>query len=122
MCTDMFKKNPGDKLINYTDLNQVIESYGYDPFERIEEFILREVLPKYDCLTSVHRSHIDECGFPTVDFYIRYNVRLSFNEWLLLRDNVANDIRAFCRDNGLSDAFDECCLFVTISGDAVESI
>lgn len=120
MCTVMFKKNSGDKLINHKDLNQVIESYGYDPFDRIEEFILREVIPKYGCLTSVHRSNTDECGFPAMEFYIRYNVRLSFDEWLILRDKVAGDIREFCSDNGLSDAFHECCIFVTISGDAIE--
>lgn len=119
MCTDMFKKNMGDNLINYTDLNQVVDNYGYDPFERIEEFILRGIIPKYDCLVSVHRSNQDECGFPAIEFYIRYNVKLSFDEWLILRDNVANDIRLFCKENGLTDAFDECCLFVTISGDVV---
>ena len=32
----------GDNLINYTDLNQVVDIYGYDPFERIEEFIMRD--------------------------------------------------------------------------------
>ena len=115
----MFKKVMGENMINYTDLNHVIESYGYGPFERIEEFILRGVIPKYGCLTSVHRSNHDECGFPAIEFFIRYNVKLSFDELLILRDKVAGDIREFCSDNGLSDAFHECCIFVTISDDAI---
>lgn len=115
----MFKKQFGDKLINYTDLNQLIESYGYDPFERIEEFILREVIPKYGCLTSVHRSNTDECGFPSMEFYIRYNVKLSFEEWKKLDRNVIDDIRNFCKMNALDDALEECTIFVTLSGDAI---
>lgn len=118
MCTDMFKKVMGENMINYTDLNQVIESYGYDPFERIEEFILREVIPKYDCLTSVHRSNHDECGFPAIEFFIRYNVKLSFKDWEKLDENVIGDIRNFCKENGLDDALVECTIFVTVSGDA----
>ncbi|WP_407423670.1 hypothetical protein [Methanobrevibacter sp.] len=106
-------------MINYTDLNQVIENYGYDPFERIEEFILREIIPKYDCLISVHRSNIDECGFPTVDFYIRYNVKLSFKEWEKLDESVIEDIENFCKKNGIDDALDECTIFVTVSGDTI---
>ena len=117
MCADMFKKKTGEKMINYRDLNQVVDNYGYDPFERIEEFILREIIPKYDCLISVHRSNVDECGFPTTDFYIRYNVKLSFKEWEKLDENVIDDLRNFCKKNGLEDALDECTIFVTVSGD-----
>lgn len=119
MCTVMFKKNSGDNLINHKDLNQVIESYGYDPFERIEEFILREVIPKYGCLISVHRFNTDECGFPAMEFYIRYNVKLSFEEWKKLDRIVIDDIRNFCKSNGLDDELDECTIFVTVSGDAI---
>lgn len=68
MCTVMFKKNSGDNLINHKDLNQVIESYGYDPFERIEEFILREVIPKYGCLISVPDSIRMNADFPLWNF------------------------------------------------------
>ena len=106
-------------MINYTDLNQVIENYGYDPFERIEEFILREIIPKYDCLISVHRSNMDECGFPAIEFYIRYNVKLSFKQWKKLDGSVIEDIRNFCKKNGFDDVFDECTIFVTVSGDAI---
>ena len=58
----------------------LVADYGYDPFERIENFILKEVIPKYECLTTVHRSYFDECGFPGIEFYIRYNVKLSFEQ------------------------------------------
>ncbi len=119
MCTHMFKKLSGEKMINYADLNQVVENYGYDPFERIEEFILREVIPKYDCLASVHRSNFDECGFPAIEFYIRYNVKLSFKDERVLDAKVRDDIRIFCKNNGLYDAYRECALFVTVSGDAI---
>lgn len=118
MCTDMFKKVLGGNMINYSDLNQVIENYGFDPFERIEEFILREVIPKYDCLISVHRSNHDECGFPAIEFYIRYNVKLSFKDWENLDKKVIGDIRNFCKKNNLDDALAECTIFVTVSGDA----
>lgn len=106
-------------MINYTDLNHVVDNYGYVPFERIGEFILREIIPKYDCLVSVHRSNIDEYGFPTIDFYIRYNVKLSFKEWEKLDENVIEDLRNFCKKNGLEEALDECTIFVTVSDDAV---
>lgn len=119
MCTRMFKKFSGEKVINYADLNQVVESYGYDSFERIEEFILREVIPKYDCLISVHRSNQDECGVPAIEFYIRYNVKLSFKEWEKLDKKVIEDIRNFCLKNNLDEAYMECTIFITVSGDAI---
>lgn len=114
----MFKKNLGENMINNAELTEIINHYGYDPFETIENFILREVIPKYECLTTVHRSNFDECGFPAIEFYIRYNVKLSFEEEEVLDEIVCNDIRTFCKDNGLYEAYDKCCIFVTVSGDA----
>lgn len=117
MCTYMFKKIYGDKVITNKDVNHIIENYGYDPFEIIENFIANYVIPKYNCLTTVHRSYQDECGFPTIEFYIRYNVKLSLMEELKLDDQVVGDIWNFCQKNGLDDAFNNCTIYVTVSGD-----
>lgn len=113
----MFEKNKGEKMINNVELNEIINHYGYDPFETIENFILRQVIPKYECLTTVHRSNFDECGFPAIEFYIRYNVKLSFDDWEVLDAKVRDDILTFCQNNGLDDAYWRCCIFVTVSGD-----
>ena len=115
----MFHKFLGEIMQNYVDLYEIVADYGYDPFERIENFILREVIPKYDCLTTVHRSNVDECGFPAIEFYIRYNVKLSFEQNQKLDSLVTEDIRTFCKNNGLRDAYKQCCFYITVSGDAV---
>lgn len=117
MCTYMFKKSLGEKMINNVELTEIINYYGYDPFETIENFIFREVIPKYGCLTTVHRSNFDEWGFPTIDFYIRYNVKLSFEDEEKLDAKVRDDIRTFCKNNGLCEAYRKCTIFVTVSGD-----
>lgn len=80
MCTLMFQKLLGEIMIKYEDFYELVANYGYDPFERIEDFIEKEVIPKYGCLTDVHRSYFDECGFPAIEFYIRYDVKLSFEQ------------------------------------------
>lgn len=54
-----------------------------------------------------------------MEFYIRYNVKLSFEEWKKLDRIVIDDIRNFCKSNGLDDELDECTIFVTVSGDAI---
>lgn len=113
----MFKKILGENMINNAELTEIINYYGYDPYETIENFILNEVIPKYECLTTVHRSHFDECGFPTIDFYIRYNVKLSFEDWEKLDAKVRNDIYAFCKNNGFYEAYRKCTIFVLMSGD-----
>ena len=114
----MFKKDVGENMINNAELTEIINHYGYDPFETIENFILREVIPKYECLTTVHRSNFDECGFPAIQFYIRYNVKLSFEDEEVLDAKVRDDIWTFCKNNGLDEAYGRCCIFVTVSGDA----
>ena len=119
MCTYMFHKFLGEIMQNYVDLYEIVADYGYDPFERIENFILKEVIPKYECLTTVHRSYFDECGFPAIEFYIRYNVKLSFEQNQKLYSLVTEDIRTFCRNNDLWDAYEQCCFLITVSGDAV---
>ena len=119
MCTLMFKKFSGVNMLNTNDFQGIVSEYGYDPFERIENYILKNVIPKYECLTTVHRSNHDECGFPSIEFYIRYNRKLSFEQNQRLDSLVTQDIRDFCKNNGLYDAFRDCCIFVTVSGDAI---
>ena len=118
MCTIMFKKCLSDNMIDNVELNNIINHYGFDPFETIENFILREIIPKYKCLTSVHRSNFDESGLPVIDFYIRYDVKLSFKDEELLDAEIRRDIRNFCKNNGLYAAYKKCCIFVTVSGEA----
>ena len=54
-----------------------------------------------------------------IEFYIRYNVKLSFEDGSKLSEKVVGDIRSYCKSNGLSDAYDKCCFFVTVSGDVI---
>lgn len=120
MCTYMFKKFLGENMIDNVNVHDLIENYGYDPFEIIENFISREIIPKYECLTTVHRSYQDECGFPAIEFYIRYDVKLSFDDESKLDDKVIAEIMNYCQANGLIDAFYNCTIYVTVSGDAHE--
>ena len=117
----MFTKIVGDYMISNIELIKITNNYGFNPFEKIRQYIESEIIPKYDCLTTVHISYEDECGFPAIEFYIRYNVKFSFENESKLWENVVGDIRGYCESNGLYTAYRKCCFFVTISGDAFES-
>ena len=84
----MFTKIIGDYLISNIELIRITNNYGFNPFEKIRQHIEGEIIPKYDCLTTVHISYEDECGFPAIEFYIRYNVKLSFEDGSKLSEKV----------------------------------
>ncbi len=115
----MFQKFLGEIMIENLELIHMTSNYGFNPFEKIQHYIESEIIPKYDCLTTVHISYEDECGIPAIEFYIRYDVKLSFESESQLSEKVIGEIRSFCRTNGLYDAYRKCCFFVAVSGDAI---
>ena len=51
------------------NLESIIAHYGFDPYVAIEKHINEEIIPKFDCLISCHRSNHDEEGNPAIQFY-----------------------------------------------------
>ncbi|MBR0271302.1 MAG: hypothetical protein IJQ68_04825 [Methanobrevibacter sp.] len=99
-------------------LNEIINHYGFDPYEMIEKHINQDIIPAYDCLTTCHRSNHDEEGNPAIEFYIRYNVKLDFNIKLKLARLVSKNVHDFCKKSGFDDdVFSSMTLLVCISGD-----
>ena len=101
-----------------TTLDDIISKYGFDPYIAIEKHINEEIIPKFECLVSCHRSNHDEEGNPAIEFYVRYNRKLDLETRKKLFFNVYGDLSDFCEKSGFSsDVLDSMDLLVGIAGE-----
>ena len=99
-------------------LEEIIAHHGFDPFIAIEKHINEEIIPKFDCLVSCHRSNHDEEGNPAIQFYVRYNRKLNLDVEDKLFYKITDDLYDFCeKSNFLDEVMASMDLFVLISGD-----
>ncbi|MBQ6345629.1 MAG: hypothetical protein IJH63_08085 [Methanobrevibacter sp.] len=100
------------------NLEEIIAHHGFDPYIAIEKHINEEIIPKFDCLISCHRSNHDEEGNPAIEFYIRYNRKLDLETERKLFRIITNDLFDFCeKSNFLDEVMDYMDLLVLIDGE-----
>ena len=98
------------------DFREVIHQ-NPEPYNSIYNFIKREIIPKYPCLTSVYQDNFDEEGNPRIQYYIRYAADLSVSQWDKLFMKIFNDIISFCRFCGISYDDLDVDVLLTIDGE-----
>ena len=99
-------------------LEEIIAHHGFDPFIAIEKHINEDIIPKFDCLISCHRSNRDEEGNPAIQFYVRYNRKLDLETEDKLFYMITDDLFDFCEKSNFSDEVMESLdLFVLIDGE-----
>ena len=55
-------------MYEVASLEEIIACHGFDPYVAIEKHINEDIIPKFDCLISCHRSNHDEEGNPAIEF------------------------------------------------------
>ena len=100
------------------NLNDIISHHGFDPYIAIEKHINEDIIPKFDCLISCHRSNHDEEGNPAIEFYVRYNRKLDFETQKKLYFKIIDDLFDFCEKSNFSDdVMNSMYLCVNIAGE-----
>ena len=85
------------------NLENIIAHYGFDPYIAIEKHINEDIIPKFDCLISCHRSNHDEEGNPAIEMYVRYNRKLDLEVEDKLFCKITGDLYDFCEKSSFSD-------------------
>ena len=87
-------------------------SRNFNSYYFIYKFILNNILSKYDVLSSCDLLHEDELGNPAIEFYIKYEDYLSFDERNLLNYNILEDIYNFCVASNFVSDFENISIFL----------
>lgn len=99
-------------------LEDIISHYGFDPYVAIEKHINEDIIPRFDCLVSCHRSNRDEEGNPAIEFYVRYDRKLDLKTEKKLYFIIINDLFDFCdKSNFADDVMNSMYLCVNIAGE-----
>ncbi len=99
-------------------LEEIIAHHGFDPYVAIEKHINEDIIPKFDCLISCHRSNHDEEGNPAIEFYVRYNRKLDLKTERKLFHIILDDLFEFCeKSNFLDEVMESMYLCVNIAGE-----
>lgn len=86
--------------------------YSRNSYYFIYKFILNNILSKYDILSSCDLLHEDELGNPAIEFYIKYEDYLSFDERNLLNYEILEDIYNFCVASNFVSDFENISIFL----------
>ncbi len=118
----MIKKYVGDeqgileKHCNNHNLKEYLHNidfdYRYDPFVVFNNFIINEIIPRYNNLVECNLFKEDEYGDPTHDFYIRITENLSFSEEKQLRKRIYGEIKKYADDLDYLKEFNEISIFL----------
>lgn len=102
------------------DLREVV-CQNPEPYNSIYNFIRREIIPKYPCLTSVYQDNFDDEGNFRIQYYVRYAADLTLDEWDELSFQIEESVKQFCVSSGFTHSiFSEIDLFLTVDGDYFE--
>ena len=88
------------------------DDYKYDSFVVFNNFIIDEIIPRYDNLVECNLFKEDEYGDPTYDFYIRIKGNLSFSEEKRLRKRIYDEIKKYANDLDYLNEFNEISIFL----------
>lgn len=101
---------------NHYSLEEYLQNidfdYKYNPFVLINNFIIGDIIPRYNNLVECNLFKEDEYGDPTHDFYIRITGNLSFSEEKQLRKEIYGEIKKFADDLDYFDEFNEISIFL----------
>ena len=89
-----------------------VDNHNSDSYDDIYKFILNNVIPQYDILYSCDFLHEDELGNLAIEFYIKYNGYLSFDERNILNYKILEDIYNFCVDSDFAQDFENLSIFL----------
>lgn len=84
----------------------------YEEHFMIKDFILDEIIPKYDELVSCDLYFENEVGKPAFEFYIRYKEKISYDERNIMFHDIVSDIYDFCVSSNLEDIFKTISIFL----------
>ena len=93
-------------------LQNIDSDYVYDPFVLINNFIISDIIPRYDNLVECNLFKEDEYGNPANEYYIRFVGNLSFSDEKQLRKNIRSEIKNYVNDLDYFDEFKEISIFL----------
>ena len=93
-------------------LQNIDFDYKYDSFVVFNNFIIDEIIPRYDNLVECNLFKEDEYGDPTYDFYIRIKGNLSFSEEKRLCKRIYDEIKKYAGDLDYLNEFNEISIFL----------
>ena len=110
---------PKDEYIQYDVNHRLLSKFNSNNgqnsddmhFSKVYSFILQNIISKYDELISCTMLHEDEKGNTSIEFFIKFDGRLSFKQRKKLTCDVLEDINNFCNDSGFPHLFKEISVF-----------
>ena len=97
--------------ISYPSLNDYLNNletdYNYDPFILFKNFIISDIIPKFDNLVDCTLFKEDEYGEPINDYYIKFIGDLSFSDKKQLRKKIIKEIMEYANDLEFFEEFKE---------------
>ena len=92
-----------------------------EPYNSIYNFIRREIIPKYPCLTSVYQDNFDDEGNFRIQYYVRYAADLTLDDWHELRFKIVDAVERFCISTNVDySIFSEIDFILTVDGEYYE--
>ena len=87
-------------------------SSPYYIYHEIYEFILNSIVPDSDMFISCDMFDEDEEGNPSIEFYIKYNEKLTYKQRKEATYDVLERIYEFCTDSGFKNYFHNISIFL----------
>lgn len=109
---DYFEDNSQNMSFHSVNVNNRNLIGDLDSYSKIYKFILTNILSEYDVLCSCDLLHEDELGNPSIEFYIKYDDYLSFDERNILNYKILEEIYDFCVISKLANDFEDISIFL----------
>ena len=84
----------------------------YREYFMILDFVLTEVISKYDELADCDLYFENEAGKPAFEFYVKSEEKLSYEKWDQLTFEIISMVHDFCAGSNLEDIFKTISIFL----------
>lgn len=78
----------------------------------IYDYILSEIIPKYDEIYSCDMFHEDEDGYPCIRYYLRYDMKLTFEEREKIHHEILVELYDYSKKQNITREFMKTTIFM----------